>query len=60
MEETTNKQEPWPTHLFDCCSGSIFSFLFCDFCLCFHLFKKKKGECEGDNLLKNNILKKEE
>ena len=24
MEETTNKHDAWPTHLFDCCSGSLF------------------------------------
>mmetsp|Transcript_41781 Transcript_41781/g.58308 ORF Transcript_41781/g.58308 Transcript_41781/m.58308 type:complete len:192 (+) Transcript_41781:154-729(+) len=38
MEEKTNTQDPWPTHLFDCCSGGrslcLWGFL-CPICL-FH------------------------
>ena len=57
MEETTNKREPWPTGLFDCCSGSIFFFFsvsyflllfFFNVFLCFYYFERRRGGgCEG-------------
>ena len=43
MEEDTNKRDPWPTHLFACCSGfkNFFSFFFS---LSF-LKERKKERC---------------
>ena len=51
-KETTNKREPWPTGLFDCCFwfNILFSFLFLIFfffsfsmCFCVFIIWKKKG-----------------
>ena len=64
MDETTNRgddheREPWPTHLFDCCSGSFsfllfFSFFFFSLCFCvFMILKEKKGG--GCGLMIKNI-----
>ena len=40
MKQKTNKRDPWPTHLFDCCSGFFFlCFLF--FLFVFSLFQRK-------------------
>ena len=55
MEEkqTTNKRDPWPTHLFDCCSGSI---LFSSFSFCQISQKKGEGVCEKLNMMNQNIF----